>query len=337
MNIRRFFLCLTCMCFVIAGKEVTKKDDKNNKDVAIAANTTATKQNEDNEVKCRMLSHLCKPSGISVVRTLMNTSTVGDCQKSCNATKDCNFLTFTNFRNIATCHLLSQCEEKLPPCYSHEHCVSAPKTCSAENEKGKKCKKLEWKPDKGSNARWNCDSGNAYKEDIKPGTMCQASCPSWTNAEGQHISATSTCLEDGTWSPSQSAPHGSLMFPSSLPSPTDPDLPCTCPDLSLTYNPNTEAGTQFYCLSPNISLDQLPVTLTSTARCYLLCGFMLTATISCRDGQWSGNPEKGIWCSKDLGPLKYSIASSSSTVPENPKDGKVPEVGEIRLQKVLRK
>ena len=68
MNIRRFFLCLTCMCFVIAGKEVTKKDDKNNKDVAIAANTTATKQNEDNEVKCRILSHLCKPLGMMVIQ-----------------------------------------------------------------------------------------------------------------------------------------------------------------------------------------------------------------------------------------------------------------------------
>ena len=52
-------------------------------------------------------------SGISVIVTLMNTSSVGDCEKACAATKDCNFLTFTNFRNIATCHLLSQCEEKV--------------------------------------------------------------------------------------------------------------------------------------------------------------------------------------------------------------------------------
>lgn len=118
-----------------------------------------------------------------------------------------------------------------------------------------------------------------YKCSTEVMTDC-FSCPAWTNRDDQHISATSTCQEDGTWSTSQPAPPGSLMFPASLPSPTDPDLPCTCPDLSLTYNPNTEAGTNFYCT--DLSLDKLPATLTSNARCYLLCGFMLTATISCR-------------------------------------------------------
>ena len=55
------------MCFVNAGEEVTKKDDKNNQNVAVAANKT-TKPNEEDEVKCKILSHLCKPSGTMVIK-----------------------------------------------------------------------------------------------------------------------------------------------------------------------------------------------------------------------------------------------------------------------------
>ena len=63
--------------------------------------------------ECEFSSHLCKPSGLAVVKTLMNISSVSGCQKTCQRSKNCNFVTFTNFRNIATCHLLSSCEDKV--------------------------------------------------------------------------------------------------------------------------------------------------------------------------------------------------------------------------------
>ena len=63
--------------------------------------------------ECEFSSYLCKPSGLAVVKTLMNISSVTACQKTCQRSKNCNFVTFTNFRNIATCHLLSSCEDKV--------------------------------------------------------------------------------------------------------------------------------------------------------------------------------------------------------------------------------
>ena len=58
---------------------------------------------------------------------------------------------------------------------------------------------------------------------------------------------------------------------------------CGCPDLSLGYNPNTEAGglTQFHCTTA-LAWDQLPVRLGAGARCYLRCGYILVAAIHCR-------------------------------------------------------
>ena len=63
--------------------------------------------------ECEFSSFLCKPSGLAVVKTLMNISSVSECQKTCQRSKNCNFVTFTNFRNIATCHLLSSCQDKV--------------------------------------------------------------------------------------------------------------------------------------------------------------------------------------------------------------------------------
>ena len=62
---------------------------------------------------------------------------------------------------------------------------------------------------------------------------------------------------------------------------------CGCPDLSLGYNPNTEAGglTQFHCTTA-LAWDQLPVRLGAGARCYLRCDYMLVAAIHCRCDYW---------------------------------------------------
>ena len=67
MNIVKFLFCSVCICFVIAGNEVTNKENKNIKIVAVALNN-ATKQNEEDEVKCMISTHLCKPSGINVIK-----------------------------------------------------------------------------------------------------------------------------------------------------------------------------------------------------------------------------------------------------------------------------
>lgn len=138
-------------------------------------------------------------------------------------------------------------------------------------------------------------------------------CPSWTNVAGDHISAISRCQEDGTWSASAPSPPGDLLFPSSLASPVSPDISCTCPTLLLTYNPNKEPGAEFHCSNP-IDWDQLPVTLKSSDRCYLLCDYMLTATISCKDGKWTGLPGKGLWCNHEAAPLSVLAKESPPSI-----------------------
>ena len=70
-------------------------------------------------------------------------------------------------------------------------------------------------------------------------------CPSWRNAAGQQVWASSSCQDDGTWSSPQSAPPGQLRYPPELPRPGKDDLACHCPPLNLTYNPNTrESGAE---------------------------------------------------------------------------------------------
>ena len=151
--------------------------------------------------QCVFNSFLCKPSGLAVVKTLMNISSVSECQETCQGNKNCNFVTFTNFRNIATCHLLSSCEDKVcvvtssynnvqwknhswmfcfiqvPSCFSLEQCSSAPKSCSANSEFNKKCPKLMPPPaeTRGGLAAWSCDGVNPYHDDIPAGSLCHTS------------------------------------------------------------------------------------------------------------------------------------------------------------------
>ena len=101
------------------------------------------------------------------------------------------------------------------------------------------------------------------------------------NKEGAAVSAISTCQDDGTWSASEMSPPGAPGYPSSLPSPESPDIPCSCPSLNLTYNPNDEPGASFGCNKP-IDWDNMPVIIDPSTKCYLVCGFMLTATVVCR-------------------------------------------------------
>ena len=110
----------------------------------------------------------------------------------------------------------------------------------------------------------------------------------------------STCQADGLWSQSEPLPPGPLDFPSALATPSMEDMPCFCQALNLTYNPIKEKGAQFFC-NPPIDWKGLPAKITSSTQCSLLCDLMLVATIECRDGRWTGQPEAGWWCSEERG------------------------------------
>ena len=69
--------------------------------------------NDEESKSCNLTSHVCKPSGLSVISTLTNISSVAQCQTSCSENKECKFSTWTNFRHVATCHLLSHCTDKV--------------------------------------------------------------------------------------------------------------------------------------------------------------------------------------------------------------------------------
>ena len=91
---------------------------------------------------CQINTYLCKPRGLSVITTLSNiTSRKADiiftdwlrqsqliqflvkyfklnfhsskCQEECAKSESCNFTTFTNFRKIAICYILKDCEDKV--------------------------------------------------------------------------------------------------------------------------------------------------------------------------------------------------------------------------------
>merc|ERR1712098_560031 len=101
---------------------------------------------------------------------------------------------------------------------------------------------------KGAFARWICDGVNPYEENIPSHVTCHANCHSWTNAAGEMVTAKSTCQSDGTWSKPTAFPGGPLKNPAVLNSPDGPDMECgDCKPLNLTYNPNEEKGTEFYC------------------------------------------------------------------------------------------
>ena len=47
--------------------------------------------------------------------------------------------------------------------------------------------------------------------------QAQYRCPSWRNAAGALVTATSECGEDGSWRPAEAAPPGPLLNPPTLP------------------------------------------------------------------------------------------------------------------------
>ena len=115
------------------------------------------------------------------------------------------------------------------------------------------------------------------------------------------ITAKSSCLPDKSWSPSLPFPPGPLAFPPTLEKPDGPDMFCKqghCKPLNLTYNPNEEAGAEFHCKIP-LKWEEMPVKVEPSNQCHLLCDKMLVAVVGCEEGEWTGKPKQGFWCSKE--------------------------------------
>jgi len=125
------------------------------------------------------------------------------------------------------------------------------------------------------------------------------------------VTAKSTCQKDGTWSNPVAFPPGPLSYPAVLNKPDGPDMKCGgCKPLNLTYNPNEEKGTGFHC-NPSLDWASLPVKIDETTQCDLLCDRMLVASVECKDGKWTGQPEVGFWCTKQKPPVNNWIQPKS--------------------------
>ena len=74
---------------------------------------------------------------------------------------------------------------------------------------------------------------------------------------------------------------------------------CNCLPLNITYNPNLEDGTEFFCSSP-MNWDNLPAKIETNIQCNLLCDKMLVAITECKEGIWTGRPDLGYWCTNQM-------------------------------------
>jgi len=247
---------------------------------------------------CSFPDHYCNPTAVDLIDKIEDqvVTSPQQCRKICIEDPDCNFFTFFNFRRSPACYALRSCNEKKPPCTVSSVCVSGQRDCQHQAS----CPKLSHKP--GKEARWRCEGVNPYKEDIPAGTSCHTSCPSWRNEEGSPVTAVSKCQPDGSWSDSVPFPPGPLFFPPSLDKPDVPDMSCTCQPLNITYNPNLEDGTEFFC-SPSVSWDELPAKIDTNTQCHLLCDKMLVAITECKEGLWTGRPDLGFWCNEEKEPV----------------------------------
>ena len=110
----------------------------------------------------------------------------------------------------------------------------------------------------------------------------------------------STCQADKSWSTPTVFPPGELSVPPKLTKPDEPDMLCqtACMPLKLTYNPNEEQGAGFYCNTP-LDWKNLPVKVEPSNTCHLLCDRMLVASVTCREGVWTGKPGLGFWCHQE--------------------------------------
>ena len=132
----------------------------------------------------------------------------------------------------------------------------------------------------------------------------------------------STCQSDSTWSTPTAFPYGALSIPPQLAKPDGPDMICQpladCKPLNLTYNPNTEVGGEFHCKTP-LDWESLPVMVEPSNQCHLLCDKLLVAVVGCKEGTWTGNPEKGFWCHHEKEGVGHYLVKKEEENGENDK------------------
>ena len=82
--------------------------------------------------------------------------------------------------------------------------------------------------------------------------------------------AKSTCQSDGSWSDPKAYPPGDLKYPVNFNKPDEEIKACGCHALNMTYNPNDEEGTEFYCEN-DVNWDDLPQKIDTNNKCTLFC------------------------------------------------------------------
>merc|ERR1719348_1314374 len=245
------------------------------------------------------------------------------CYDLCNGDDDCNFFTVNSFRKIYTCYLLATCDENNEDfCLTQGSCISGPTDCSVETPL-KDCPAILETNTVAGKIHWQCTDKdgnpvNGYDDTatIKPETTCILRCESWEDKSGNDGYLKSTCQDDGNWSPTTASDDNAdgLAFPAKPDGGeyVKPDgiseYACGCQPLDVMwptdnsetpwyYDPNFEEGADFVCDTPIEAHDGSGTYIIETGNvCILFCDSHLVATVQCVNGEWTGEPELGLWC-----------------------------------------
>jgi len=261
------------------------------------------------------------------------------CRQFCAETAGCKHFTWYKTRK-AMCYALSDCEEERNAiCLTKGACISGPMSCDNSTTVVTGCESPaqlspEYIPWQCNGPQGNVLTAAEMSETLTVGSTCYLGCDSWKTAAGSRGYLESTCGSDGEWT--STAPHngeGELDTPKGpYPLPTagntsDPSpLKCSCSSLHVTwptnasdnnyyYNPNDEDGTEFKCSEAAQTNDGNFVVQEDNS-CILYCDTHLTASVSCNDGVWTGEPHKGFWCYTEPTP-RITSSSTPSTPPSD--------------------
>jgi len=243
------------------------------------------------------------------------------CQEECEKIPGCKFFTFFQGRLNPKCYFLDECLERRNTgqtgCLDQENCLSGKINCVRTTPGIDSCTapvalKEKFTP-------WSCTDLNNeiiknYNDSLPTGTQCVQRCSNWIGQDGRPGYLVSECYE-GQWTetkaqdgnPSLALPAGPYAEPDDHDNTADEPLQvCSCEPLELRWPPNDPAGfsydpnmqekaAEFICDTP-ISNSSGPVTILPGNECKLFCDRHHFVTVMCVDGEWTGHPDRGIWC-----------------------------------------
>jgi len=177
---------------------------------------------------------------------------------------------------------------------------------------------------------------SGYKNPVPGLGFCYQKCNSWTSKRWNEKAIPkkkgflrSQCQVDGSWGAVEPNDvldgETSLLYPplttslTAYPKPDQEGLHCDCAPLTLiwptnaghntywTYNPRHEGAASMQCgnddgreeLGNDVPYDldsKKEFTIRSGMMCQFFCDDLRLATVTCRGGQWTGDPEYGFWC-----------------------------------------